>query len=96
VRRQPDARPSKGLTEEARRIETEISSLESRLAELEEAIVGATERQDTRALWELGEEYQRVEEALHRRLEEWTVMTSRLQAPTEDLPGKAEDRTSSA
>lgn len=89
VRRQSDGRPSKALTEEAQRIEAQVASLESRLAELEEAIAGAAERQDTRALWELGEEYQHVEETLHRRLEEWTILTSRLQTPTEGLPGKA-------
>ncbi len=77
-------RPLKSVAQEAERIEAEIAALESRLGEVERAIAQATERQDAQALWELGEEYRRLEEVLHRRLEEWTVMTNQLQTLTEE------------
>jgi len=97
-RRKPTSRPPtgrlpKGIKQEAERIEAEIAALESRLGELEGDIAQATERKDARALWDLGEEYQRLEEALHRRLEEWTVMTSRLQTLAEERPDKTTGRT---
>jgi len=74
-------RPPKKALQKAHQIESEITTLEARLKELEEGIARASARQDTQSVWQLGEEYRQTEELLSRRLEEWTTTARQVEAP---------------
>jgi len=56
----------------AAELEENIAALEAQLAALSEELVAASAAQDVESLRELGLEYQRVDEELHRLLAQWT------------------------
>ncbi|MBL7183332.1 MAG: ABC-F family ATP-binding cassette domain-containing protein [Anaerolineae bacterium] len=56
----------------AAELEENIAALEAQLAALSEELVAASVAQDVESLRELGSEYQRVDEELHRLLAQWT------------------------
>jgi TPP-dependent indolepyruvate ferredoxin oxidoreductase alpha subunit len=78
IRRPDGSAQARKMAERAQQIEQEIQALEARLKDLEEEIVRASEAQDVQAVSRLGEEYREVEDALRRRLEEWTTTAAQL------------------
>ena len=70
-RRQQEAK-IKRQTARVEELEEDIVALETRLAALGEELVTASAAQDVESLRELGAEYQRVDEELHRLLAQWT------------------------